>query len=182
LQIPDGIALSVQRSLYAVATAMRCSHLPSEHPLSNRPRILQHPRTCSLLQSPVRSDRHRHDPMATLLGFGPFQRLRLRKPGFLGFASPDTFRLQGFTPSCRLTSSTASRPCFMPVTLVGFSFRAFPPRRAFGPFRNQSPSWRWHLNREFVKLPREPSAKDARLQGFTLCKDSPPSDMGLTTR
>ena len=65
-----------------------------------------------------------------LLGFGPLQRLQPRKPGQLGFASPDTFRLQGFSPSCRLTSSAAFRPFFMPVTLLGFSFRAFSPRRS----------------------------------------------------
>jgi hypothetical protein len=47
---------------------MRCSHLPSEHPLSNRPRILQRPRTCSLLQSPIGSDRHRCDPLANSPG------------------------------------------------------------------------------------------------------------------
>jgi len=68
LQIPDGIALSVQRSLYAVATALRSSRSPSEHPLSNRPRILQRPRTCSLLQSSVSSDRHRYHPTANSPG------------------------------------------------------------------------------------------------------------------
>jgi len=34
-----------------------------------------------------------------LLGLLPLQRIRLQKPGSLGFASPDTFRLQGFSPS-----------------------------------------------------------------------------------
>jgi hypothetical protein len=34
-----------------------------------------------------------------LLGLFPLQRLWLQEPGCLGFASPDTFRLQGFSPS-----------------------------------------------------------------------------------
>jgi hypothetical protein len=96
------------------------------------------------LLSPSESDRNRPpaaQPLTALLGFGPFQRLELQKPGYLGFASPDTFRLQGFSPSCRLTSSATVRPCFMPVTLLGFSFRAFSPRRAFDPSRNRLPSW-----------------------------------------
>jgi len=75
--------------------------------------------------------------MVALLGFLPFQRFQLRKPGQLGVTTPDTFRLQGFSPSCRLPSSEAFRPYFMPVTLLGFSFRAFPPRRAFVPFRSR---------------------------------------------
>jgi hypothetical protein len=137
LQTPVGIALSVQRALCAVQTALRCFLPKSEHPLSKRPRMLQHPRTCSLLQSPTGTRPPPGQPVASLLGFGPFQRLQPWKPGHLGFASPDTFRLQGFAPSCRLTSSAAFRPCFMPVTLLGFPFRAFSPRRAFGPFRNQ---------------------------------------------
>jgi len=92
------------------------------------------------LFSPSEFDQNRPplvQPMAALLGFGPFQRLQPWKPGYLGFTSPDTFRLQGFSPSCRLTSSAALRPYFVPVTLVGFSFRAFSPRRAFDPFRNR---------------------------------------------
>jgi len=75
-------------------------------------------------------------PAAALLGFRPLQRIQLWKPGSLGFASPDTFRLQGFAPSCRFASSGAFRPCFMPVTLMGFTFRAFSPRRALDPLRS----------------------------------------------
>lgn len=92
------------------------------------------------LLSPSEYDWHRpppDKPAAALLGFLPFQRIQPRKPGCLGFASPDTFRLQGFAPSCRFASSAAFRPCFMPVTLLGFSFRAFPLHRAFDPSRNQ---------------------------------------------
>jgi len=61
--------------------------------------------------SPSESDRSWFaavSPAATLLGFGPLQRFRNWKPGLLGFASPDTFRLQGFAPSCRFPSSSPS--------------------------------------------------------------------------
>jgi len=67
---------------------------------------------------------------AALLGFGPLQRNQHWKPGCLGFTSPDTFRLQGFAPSCRFTSSSTFRPCFMPVPLVGFSLQGFSPSRS----------------------------------------------------
>jgi len=73
-------------------------------------------------------------PAAALLGFVPLQRFQNWKPGSLGFASPDTFRLQGFAPSCRFPSSRTSRPCFMPETLLGFSFRAFPLAEPSVPF------------------------------------------------
>jgi len=85
----------------------------------------------------VRNQPPSGQPIAALLGFGPFQRLQPWKPGSLRLTSPDTFRLQGFSPSCRLASSTAFQPYFMLVTLLGFSYRAFSPRRAFGPFRNR---------------------------------------------
>jgi hypothetical protein len=67
------------------------------------------------------------------VGFAPLQRHQLWRPGNLGVASPDTFRLQGFSPSCRLASSRTFRPCFMPVPLMGFTFRAFSPHRALSP-------------------------------------------------
>jgi hypothetical protein len=68
--------------------------------------------------------------MAALLGFGPLQRHQHRRPGSLGFASPDTFRLQGFAPSCRLPSSSTFRPCFVPVPLMGFPLQGFSPSRS----------------------------------------------------
>jgi len=37
-----------------------------------------------------------------------------------GFAFPGTFRLQVFSTSWRLAPSRSLRPCFMPVTLLGF--------------------------------------------------------------
>jgi hypothetical protein len=67
---------------------------------------------------------------AALLGFGPLQRYQHRRPGSLGFASPDTFRLQGFSPSCRFPSSSTFRPCFMPVPLVGFSLQGVSPSQS----------------------------------------------------
>ena len=137
LQTPDGIALSVQRLLYAVTSGPEA--FPPEIRASAVESASNAPAPANLL-SPSESDRNRppsDQPMAALLGFGPFQRFQSWKPGYLGFASPDTFRLQGLAPSCRFASSTAFRPCFMPVTLLGFSFRAFSPRRAFGPSRNR---------------------------------------------
>jgi hypothetical protein len=65
-----------------------------------------------------------------LMGFGPLQRHQSWRHGSLGFASPDTFRLQGFSPSCRFASSSTFRPCFMPVTLVGFSLQGFFPSQS----------------------------------------------------
>jgi hypothetical protein len=113
------------------------------------------------------------------MGFGPFQRLQLRKPGYLGFTSPDTFRLQGFAPSCRFTSSATFRPCFMPVTLLGFPFRASSPHRAFGPSRSRylhdvSPRI-WHARVASSAL----GSELPRLQGLTLCEDSSPSVGGV---
>jgi hypothetical protein len=37
----------------------------------------------------------------------------------LGVAFPSTFRLQGFSPSCRFPPPCAARVCFTPVALVG---------------------------------------------------------------
>lgn len=137
--------LLVWRSLYAVLTGPEVFpsvfRTPAVKLASNVPAPAN-------LFSPSEFDRTRPPldvPVVALLGFGPFQRLQLRKPGSLGVAAPDTFRLQGFAPSCRFTSSETSRPYFMPVTLLGFSFRAFPPRRAFtsfeaGPLRGVDPS------------------------------------------
>jgi len=120
-------------------TALRYSRPTPLHPLSQRPRMLWHPRTYSLLQSMTGPDRCLNRQLA-LLGFGPLQRFKFRKPGQLGLASPDTFRLQGFSPSCRLASSGTFWPCFMPVALMGLPFRAFSPRRAFSFFQSMVPS------------------------------------------
>jgi hypothetical protein len=65
-----------------------------------------------------------------LMGFGPLQRHQSWRPGCLGFASPDIFRLQGFAPSCRFASSSTLRPCFVPLTLVGFSLQGFSPSQS----------------------------------------------------
>lgn len=55
------------------------------------------------------------------MGFVPVQRMRQR-----GFGYPEnshilgTFRLQGFSPSCRFAPPGAAQVCFTPVTLIGF--------------------------------------------------------------
>lgn len=111
---------------------MRCSR-----PRNVRDRVVKHYRSsvrALLLSFRVQSSLTAADASAaTLLGFAPLQRMRLKKLGNLGLAWPDTFRLQGFAPSCRLASSAAFRPCFMPGALLGFPFRAFSPRGAFVP-------------------------------------------------
>jgi hypothetical protein len=87
----------------------------------------------SSLLSPSEStdpDRHRTSRQQLSWGSGPLQRLRNWKPGYLGVASPDTFRLQGFSPSCRFSSSRTFRPCFMPVTLMGFSLQGLSPSQS----------------------------------------------------
>jgi hypothetical protein len=130
------------------------------------------------LRSPSEFDRAWLPPSesaAALLGFGPLQRLQLGKPGSLGFASPDTFRLQGFAPSCRLASSRTFRPCFMPVTLLGFSLQGLSPSQSLrslsGPVSFLALASA-HLD---PRSPGNPTDRRRRLQGFALCEDSTPS-------
>jgi hypothetical protein len=62
---------------------------------------------------------------------------------------------------------------------MGFSFRAFPLRRAFvpsGPDDLPDVAFR----RVPTGFPRPGLDRSARLQGFALCADSPPSSTGLT--
>ena len=171
----------VQRLLYAVVIGLEA--FPLEIRASAVESASNAPAPANLL-SPSESDQNRppsDEPTATPLGFGPFQRFQLWKPGHLGFTSPDTFRLQGFTPSCRFTSSSTLRPCFMPVTLLGFSFRAFSPRRAFAPFGVGDLRGVGAPGLPAPGFPGMPSTRATHLQGFALREDSPPSAVGLTT-
>jgi hypothetical protein len=57
-------------------------------------------------------------------------------------ASPGTFRPQGFPPSRRLTPRLNARPCFMPVTPLGFcSPGIFPRNQVRWLVANELPSW-----------------------------------------
>jgi hypothetical protein len=130
------------------------------------------------LRSPSEFDRARPPPnasAATLLGSGPLQRLQLEKPGCLGFASPDTFRLQGFAPSCRLASSRTFRPCFMPVTLLGFSLQGLSPSQSLRSLSGSGAFVVLAAVRMEPRLPGNPPDRPRHLQGFALCEDpSPP--------
>jgi hypothetical protein len=156
---------------------------------SSRPEV-EHPGPCEsqmlrALLSLVLSFRVRTNLTAAsqgqqraLLGFGPLQRLQLRKPGSLGFASPDTFRLQGFSPSCRFTSSAAFQPCFVLVTLLGFSFRAFSLRRSLRLLSKPVPFVTLTGDPMNSKLPCGSLDRKPRLQGLALREGSPPDGTG----
>jgi len=58
------------------------------------------------------------------MGSCPLQRMRHREYALPEECSLGTFRLQGFTPSCRVTPPSALRVYFTPVALLGFC----PPR------------------------------------------------------
>jgi hypothetical protein len=57
---------------------------------------------------------------ATLMEFHPLRRMSSSESTPRRLAAPTTFRPQGFTPSRRLTPRSNARPCFMPVTSMGF--------------------------------------------------------------
>jgi hypothetical protein len=52
--------------------------------------------------------------------FVPLRRLSLSKSTQPRFATPSTFRPQGFSPSRRFPPRSDVRPCFVPVTPMGF--------------------------------------------------------------
>lgn len=64
---------------------------------------------------------------ATLMEFFSLRRLSPSESTPRRFATPTTFRPQGFAPSRRLPPRSNARPCFMSVTPMGFlPFREFP--------------------------------------------------------
>jgi hypothetical protein len=62
---------------------------------------------------------------ATLMEFFPLRRLSPSESTPRRLATPTTFRPQGFAPSRRLPPRSNARPCFMPVTSMGFSLQGF---------------------------------------------------------
>lgn len=65
------------------------------------------------------------------MGFEPVQRMKQRGSGLPERShSLGTFRLQGFTPSCRFSPPEAAQVYFTPVALIGFSpSGAFPLKK-----------------------------------------------------
>lgn len=76
--------------------------------------------------------------------FLPFSVCGTREPAEPGFASPGTFRSQGFAPSQRLASPSPSRVYFTPERSWDSPFRAFLLRRSRNAFRRPIPSCCYH--------------------------------------
>jgi len=81
--------------------------------------------------------------LATLVEFVPLRRVGPSESTQRRLATPTTFRPQGFSPSRRFTPRSNARPCFMPVTPLGFlPSRGFPPLPGLsGSSPVRLPSW-----------------------------------------
>jgi hypothetical protein len=62
---------------------------------------------------------------ATLMEFLPLRRMSPSESTPRRLATPTTFRPQGFSPSRRIPPRSDARPCFMPVTPMGFALQGF---------------------------------------------------------
>jgi hypothetical protein len=69
--------------------------------------------------------------------FAPLRRLSPSESTPRRLATPTTFRPQGFTPSRRLAPRSNARPCFMPVTSLGFRSPGAFPRCQVHPARHR---------------------------------------------
>jgi hypothetical protein len=78
--------------------ALRCFHSLSEHPLSNRPRMLRRPRTCSLLQSSTGPDHHRTSRWSLSWGLVPFSACNSGSPVHSGLPHPTPSDFRVFHP------------------------------------------------------------------------------------
>lgn len=94
---------------------------------------------------------------ATLMEFLPLRRLSPSESTPRRFATPTTFRPQGFSPSRRLAPRSDARPCFMPVTPMGFRSPGVFPRCQVPPARRP---WNYPLG---VSPPQ--SAVNSAMQG-----------------
>jgi hypothetical protein len=120
-------------------------------------------------------------------GSVPFSAISPGSPLAAGASQvPATFRLQGFAPSCRLPPPRASRACFIPEALMGFTLQGLPlprSRTAFPAARcppgvgvtgalptdleSVGPADRRFEHRGTLADPAMPSARSpARLQGL----------------
>lgn len=81
---------------------------------------------------------------ATLMEFLPLRRMSPSESTPRRLATPTTFRPQGFSPSRRIPPRSDARPCFMPVTPMGFrSPGVFPHCQVLRLVTEELPSWRF---------------------------------------
>jgi hypothetical protein len=66
----------------------------------------------------------------------------------------------------------------MPVTLLGFAFRAFSPRRSLHTLSDVVTFVTFAGGPVNPEFPRGPLERERRLQGFALREDSPPGGTG----
>jgi len=110
--------------------------------------------------------------------FLPLRRMSPSESTPRRLATPATFRPQGFAPSRRIPPRSNARPCFMPVTPMGFrSSGVFPRCQVLRLVTEELPSWRFSSALQSkLRNPGRPisacSIKEAyvtslcRLQGF----------------
>jgi hypothetical protein len=72
--------------------------------------------------------------------FRPLQRMRDRRFGHRGPATPATFRPQRFSRSRRLAPRDPARVCLTPVTLLGFRLQGLDPLRWVAPLSRPVPA------------------------------------------
>jgi len=90
-----------------------CAHYRVQPNVARQPRRPPAPKS----RRPARS--------ATLMEFLPLRRLSPSESTSRRDATPTTFRPQGFSPSRRFAPHSDVRPCFMPVTPMGFALQGF---------------------------------------------------------
>ena len=77
------------------------------------------------------------DQSATLMEFLSLRRISSSESTPRRFATPTTFRPQGFAPSRRFTPRSNARPYFMPVTPMGFCSPGIYPHCQVPPTRRR---------------------------------------------
>jgi len=75
--------------------------------------------------------------LATLMEFFPLRRVSPSESTPRRHATPTTFRPQGFSPSRRFSPRSNARPCFMPVTSMGFHSPGVFPHCQVHPARHR---------------------------------------------
>jgi hypothetical protein len=94
--------------------------------------------------SPRRARRGRHQLLSW--SSSPLRRLSPSESTRPRLTSPGTFRPQGFSPSRRITPRSDARPCFMPVTSMGFCPPGvYPHCQVPQLFAAELPSWRFSI-------------------------------------
>jgi hypothetical protein len=85
-----------------------------------QPNVARRPRNCCLSEEGQKRLNQRLS-----WSFFPLRRLSPSESTPRRLATPTTFRPQGFAPSRRLSPRSNARPCFMPVTSMGFALQGF---------------------------------------------------------